>query len=331
MNKKKPTMRDVANLAGVTQPTVSYVINGTANISKEVKVKVCKAIKELNYHPNYYARVLKTNKTNIVGIVIPDITNEYYSKIVQIIDNKLSADDYTVIISSTNYDSQNEFKSIHELINYNAEFILVTYQLNNTLCWNILKESKKKVVVLEGGKHCGGLPCINTDNFYGGYTATKFLLDIGKKRISYVSQKSNIEALLERCKGYIQAMKEQNLYDKNLIFLTKCPKDKWNEGKELGKKLLKEDIDGVVVSSDIIAVGIIKTLITNNIDIPKDIAIVGYDDIPLAELFLPSLSTISQPIESMCLMAIDWIQKDSNELLGKNIVLKPKLIVRETS
>ncbi len=328
MSKERPTMKDVADLAGVTQPTVSYVINGTANISGEVREKVNQAIRELNYKPNYFARVLKTNKTDIIGVVIPDISNEYYARITYTAESMLKKKGYTIIIYSTNYDREVEEKSIKQLLTYNAEGIIIMYELGNPKCWDMLQNSGKTAVVLEGGNNCGNIPCINTDNYFGTYTATKYLLSKGRKKIAYIGQNVKIEALEERCRGYREAMEEAGLLHEDLICNTSGPGDKWREGVILGHRLATSDVDGVIVSSDIIAVGILKTLLIAGKRIPHDVSIIGYDDIPLAELFVPALTTVAQPIEQMCSLAVEMIGS-IKEL--KNESLKPKLVIRETT
>ena len=129
MRKGRPTMKDVAALAGVTQPTVSYVINGTATISEEVKEKVNRAIKELNYEPNYTARALKTNRSEIIGILIPDISNEYYSRMVSLISTMLRKRGYTTMVSSTNYEKDTEMDSLRKMLTYNVDGMIVAYCL----------------------------------------------------------------------------------------------------------------------------------------------------------------------------------------------------------
>ena len=333
MIKGRPTMRDVAELAGVTQPTVSYAINGTANISQEVKEKIDQAIKELNYKPNYFARVLKTNKSNIIGIIIPDISNEYYSRMINIVDKILTDKGYTLVINSTNYDKKAEEKNINQLINYSAEGIIVMYQLGNSTCWEQLRESKQSVVVLEGGNKCKDIPCINIDNHLGGYIATKHLLDKGRRSIAYIGQNSEIDALADRFQGYIDAMKEYQLPYDNLIYKTHGPGNKWEEGTDIGKQLSHDALDGIVVSSDIIAVGILRTLMLSGKKVPQDISIVGYDNIPISQLFVPALTTIAQPVEIMCRLAVNGLLQNMNNNKKKmrNKLLLPHLITRETT
>ena len=327
--KKQPTMRDVARLAEVTQPTVSYVINNTANISYEVRERVNRAIRELNYKPNYFARGLKTRKSSMIGILIPDLLNEFFVSIVNEIERILLRESYDILIQSTNYDFNLEEKALRNLVDYNVEAIIVACQPGGKDSCKILKEYGRPVVILEGGTSCDEVPCINTDNFYGGYTSAKYLMDQGRKRIAFIGQNSYIEALKERCRGFFEAVKDYNA--DGILFETSEPGNKWDEGVKLGEQLLRYSLDGVVVSSDIIAVGIIKSLLSAGKKIPDEIAVIGYDDIPLAKLFLPALTTMAQPIKEMCSLAVSKIMQG---LKGETItdeLLKPNLIIRETA
>lgn len=332
MSKPRPTMRDVANLAGVTQPTVSYVINGTANISEEVKEKVYRAIRELHYEPNYNARVLKTNKSSMIGIIIPDISNEYYAKMVNLVEAELTRQNYTIMISSTNYDEETESSCVRQMLLYNVDGIIVMYQLLNRNCWKLLQESGRKVAVLEGGNVCRNLPCIDVDDHLGGYIAARHLIMQGRKRIVYVGQNVKMEALTARYQGYVDAMKEAGLFQKALVYETAGPGDKWKEGVAIGQRLLAQEIDGMIVSSDIVAVGILKVLLQAGKKIPEEIALVGYDDIPLAELFVPALTSVAQPMEEMCAFAVEQMLKsNSGKKEATKRTLTPKLKIRDTA
>jgi len=334
MSKDKPTMKDVAKLAGVSQPTVSYVINGSASISSEVKNRVNEAIKELNYKPNYYAKALKTNSSEIVGIIIPDILNQYYARLLQLLEEELHTKNYQVIIYSTAYNGRIEETSVRQLLSYNVHAIIALYQFTNKKCWDLLKAFNKPVVAIEGGSYCSeiGIPCINVDSHLGGYMATRHLLGMGKKRIAYIHQNSDIETLQERCDGYIEAMKAAGLYQPTDIFVTKNPNDKWNEGKILGKKLALHPYDGIIASSDLIAVGIIKELQRYGKLVPDQVAVIGYDDVPIAELFIPALTTIAQPLEEICAVAMEIIfNSDARFDSPPSPTLQPKLIKRESA
>jgi DNA-binding LacI/PurR family transcriptional regulator len=233
------------------------------------------------------------------------------------------------VIHSTNYDAAIEEKELHSLIDYNVEAIIFAYQPAGKKICGILHKYGRPAVILEGGTGCGGIPCINTDNFYGGHTAANYLLNQGRKRIAYIGQRSHIEALRERRRGFYEAVMESGKHP--IEFETKDPGNKWVEGVRLGKELLRHSFDGIVVSSDVIAVGILKSLLTAGKKIPENIAVIGYDDIPLAQLFVPALTTMAQPIKAMCDMAGHKILRG---LDGETIIdelIKPELIIRQTA
>lgn len=330
MKKKQPTMKDVAKLAGVTQPTVSYVINGTATISDDVKERVYHAIQELGYKPNYNAIALKTKRSHVIGIIIPDITNAYYSVMGSLLEKQLTKEGYTVLINSTGYKEQVERLIIEKLLSHNVEAFIVTYQFSNVECWKMLKESGKEVVVIEAGAKAGIFPQIETDNYYGAYIATEYLVKNGRKKVAYIGQKSNIDALKNREKGYEDVIKKYSRQE-SLILKTDVLKQKWEEGIIIGKQLLQSDIDGIVVSSDEIAVGILKTLLSSGVNVPLDKEIIGYDDIPVAKLFIPELTTIHQPVDDICENAVKMLLKAVRGEHVDSIMLKPELKIRKTT
>lgn len=333
MPKKRSTMNDVAKLAGVTQATVSYVINHSANISDEVKVRVNDAIKKLNYTPNYNARALKTNNSNIIGIILPDIVNQYYSRMVEHLEGLLIQSNHHTMVYTTSYNPEYEKEIIQRLLSYSVEGIIVLYQLTDTANWDILKYSGKPIIALEGGSYCKqiGIPCIKTDSFSGAYISAKYLLDQGAKKIAFIHQTAVNESLHDRLLGYTQAMEETGLYDPKHIFYLENTADRYEEYKKIADQLIKQPFDGIVATSDLIAAGLIRELLYRGKTVPDDIRVVGYDDVPLASLFIPSLTTISQPLEEICRLIIQILFPDENTRPAADTVIKPKLVVRESA
>ena len=301
MSAKKPTMKDVAKLAGVTQPTVSYVLNGTASISEEVKERVLQAVKELNYRPNYNAIALKKQRNNVIGVLIPDITNAFYSQIVSLLEKELTRMGYILLIGSTGYKEHVEEEILNRFLDHNAEAFFIAYELGNKTCWKILEESGKKILTFEGGRIAGTFPGIEIDNYYGASEAVKQLVKEGRRHIVYIGQPLGIEALARRQQGYIDAVGKYSGQDTPEIFTVDASDRKNEAGVRMGMLLAeRKDIDGILVSSTEIAVGILKTLISSGIRVPQDVSVIGYDDIPLAKLYIPELTTVSQPLTQIC-------------------------------
>lgn len=331
MKKRQPTMKDVAKLAGVTQPTVSYVINGTANVSPEVKERVYKAIDELHYKPNFNAIALKTQKSHVIGIIVPDIANSYYSLMASLLEKGLTKAGYTVLLNSTGYKIKVENQIVKQLLLHNVEAVIVTYQFSNPDCWKLLKDSEKKVVTIEAGKDAESFLQIEADNYSGAYEATEYLIRQGRKKIAYIGQNSNMDALSLREAGYLAALKKAGSQDKPVIYRTSGPDKKWEEGSKIGQELIHSDIDGLLVSSDEIAIGILKVLLSSGKKIPDDVSVIGYDDIPIARLFIPELTTVAQPVYEICEYAIDMLLDSLNGIMHEPVVLKQHLINRQTT
>ena len=333
MNNKRSTMKDVAKLAGVTQATVSYVINNSANISEEVRTRVYDAIRELNYTPNYNARALKTSSSDIIGIILPDIVNQYYSQMAEYLENLLIQTNHHTMIYTTSYNPQYEKDIIQRLLSYDVQGIIVLYQLVDNANWNILKLSGKTIIALEGGSYCcqAGIPCIHTDGFSGGYMATKYLLDKGAQKIALIQQTAANEELYDRFLGYAQAMKDAELYRSDDVYYIDITSNRYDEYERIGYELIQQPYDAVVTVSDLIAVGIIRQLITHGKRVPEDIRVVGYDNVPLARLFIPALTTIARPLEDICKRIIQMMFSADAHSASSRIVFKPRLRVRESA
>lgn len=333
MSKKRATMNDVAKLAGVTQATVSYVINNSANVSDEVKARVYDAIKKLDYRPNYIARALKTSNSDIIGIILPDIVNQYYSRMVEHLESLVIESGHHTMVYTTSYNPDYEKDIIMRLLSYDVQAIIVLYQLSDAANWEILKLSGKPIIALEGGSYCSqiGIPNMHTDSFYGGYTATMHLLDTGAKRIAFIHQTAVNESLHDRFLGYSQAMKDAGLYHAEDIYYIENTANRYREYEKVGSLLADKPYDGIVATSDLIAVGLIRQLKIHGKNVPEDVRIVGYDNVPFADLCIPSLTTISQPIEEICEGIIGLLFSPDGEKPSVDMKFKPELVIRESA
>jgi LacI family transcriptional regulator len=332
-NKQVYTMKDVARLAGVTQPTVSHVINGTASISKAVSDKVLEAIETLNYRPNELARGLKTNTSRTIGIVTPDITNSYYACIAKEIEILLIKRGYIAFLSNTDYNKESEQALVDKLLRYNVDGVLILCEFLNRKPLKYLESYDIPVVFLddEPVDHAGCM--ISTENEQGGYLAAKHLIDRGRRRIAYLGEKVSLFPLRMRYEGYRMALMESNIpHDKDLMILDNDMVYNFSKGLKYGKGILTKKPDAVFASTDIIAIGFMRACADAGIKIPDDIAIVGYDNIPLASLMTPALSTVTQSVEDIASNAVEQLFLQINKQpYEKNIILEPRLVIRKTT
>lgn len=326
-------MKDVAKLAGVTQPTVSHVINGTASISKEVRERVHAAIEELQYRPNALAKGLKTNTTKTIGLIMPDITNSYYACIAKEVERLLVEKGYISFLSCTNYDTASEQKIVDKLMRYNVDGIFVMCEFLNREPLRQLKRYGVPTVTLDD------CPCeyiasmVYTDNELGGYIATKHLIDRGRRRIAYLGEKFTMRSLSTRFEGYKRALLEANLpVDEDIIILDRALVYNFDTGLKFARQLADKGMDAIFASTDMIALGAMRALAEEGIRVPEDIALVGYDNIPLAELMTPALTTIAQSDSHIAAAATEQLLLQiMGEEYKSEVKLMPELIIRETT
>jgi LacI family transcriptional regulator len=333
MKKQVCTMKDVAKLAGVTQPTVSHVINGTASISKDVCDRVNAAIEALQYRPNALAKGLKTNTTKTIGLIVPDITNSYYACIAKEVEQMLVENGYISFLSCTDYDVESEQKIVDKLMRYSVDGIFVMCEFLNREPLKQLKRYGVPTVTLDDCPSEYIASMVYTDNELGGYLATRHLIDRGRKRIAYLGEKVTMRSLQTRFEGYRRALLEAGLsLDEEIILLDRELAYRFDAGLQFGKKLADKGVDGVFASTDMIALGVARAFFEAGIRVPEDIALVGYDNIPLAELWTPALTTVTQPSGQIAEAAIEQLFL---QIEGKKhkceVKLMPELIVRETA
>jgi len=326
-------MKDIARLAGVTQPTVSHVINGTASISKEVRDRVNQVIRELNYRPNALAKGLKTNKSNIVGLIVPDVGNGYYAMVARNVESRLVKLGYAVFLACTEYNQAMEASYLDNLLQYNVEGIIIAYQLTNRISIDKLIRMNKPFVTLDDELWTSPESSVRVDHFDGGYAATRYLLDSGRRRVAFVSEPLVMEAIKERLAGYEKAHGDMGLpVDKSRVITARSVYDKFKMGYELGKKIVEKEPDGIFAASDVIAFGVLRALKEAGKKVPGDIALIGYDDVPMAKVATPALSTVAQPVGRMVEIGVSkLVAMMQGEPALKANTLKPKLVIRETT
>ncbi|MCL6087364.1 MAG: LacI family transcriptional regulator [Actinobacteria bacterium] len=334
---KQATMKDVAKLAGVSQPTVSHFINGTAPVSHTVAEKMQKAIKELGYMPNALARNLKQERTNTIGLIIPDIDNGYYTEITKNVEKNLREHGFITFLCNTFYDERLEKLYINSLIQQKVAGIVIGYGLIGKKAYEDVCKFEIPAILMDDKVEDDELniPSVEVNNFTGSKLAVEHLYNIGAKKICYASEPLFNRTSNLRFEGFKKAMKEFG-YGENDSFIC-IENNQYNKiemGYNIGAQiLLNNNIDAVFASSDQLAFGIIQRLKEHNVSIPDEIAIVGYDDIQLSKLVTPMLTTVSQPKYFMAKKGVEILLKMINgePLTKKLFLLEPSLIIREST
>jgi DNA-binding LacI/PurR family transcriptional regulator len=338
-NIKTPTMRDIARIAGVSQATVSYVINNSNDISEAVRKNVLDAADRLGYIPNFVARNLKIRKTNILGIIVPDVMNNYYNEMIKYAEEMARGMGYFIFICYTMHNKDIEDWYVISLIQQKVAGVIICYGLTNRDCYKKLQKYNIQFVVIDDelNEVEGTAPSILVDNIKGSFLAVKHFISSRIKDIAYCSEPLYSYALRDRYRGFILAMNESGLnINKDMIYIA----DKKNEYEKIelgyiaaGEILSRSEPRGIFASNDQIACGIIKRLNEMGVRIPQDIAVIGYDNIPFSSVISPSLTTINQPIRSMSIKGVGILLEmiESQEAIREKVLLEPNIIVRESA
>lgn len=325
------TIADVAKEAGVSVRTVSRALNDYEYVSEKTKKKIFDTMKKMNFAPNNVAQQLRGKSTRLIGVIISRVTNPFFSYLVNSIEKTVYNEGYQVVILQTKEDKEREINFLEMLTKKQLDGMILTNIEND---WREIEQfyNNYKMVICNRNGRESDIPIIKIDEQAAAYEAITYLLKKGYKKIAYSTGSGNIN-IDQRYKGYLQALKENNIkpYKKHLF----SGVIGIEEGKQLVHTINKmgdDAPDAIFTSSDEVAAGIIGESYRINMKIPDDLAVVGFDDQPIATLLHPSLTTIRQPIEAMGEYAANVLLsmlKGSSP--PKPIELKTELIVREST
>jgi LacI family sucrose operon transcriptional repressor len=322
-----PTIKDVAQVAGVTVTTVSRVLNNRGYISEATRTKVNEAMKQLNYQPNEIARSLFRGKSNLIGLIIPDVSHPFFGQLTNAIEYYANKFGYKILLCDAYQDSTKERSYIDMLKRHQVEGIIMG---SHTLEVMEYLETDLPIVTIDRDIS-KKIPNISSDNYYGGKLATKLLVDKGCKKLAHISGPLELNTPAnKRYLAFMDVVKEENI-----DYIVKHTElNNFESYENLLYDMFEKypDIDGIFASSDLVAASIIKVANSIKKEIPKDLKIVGYDDIKLAYLLSPSLTTIRQPIKAMGELAIKiLIDEIKGEKCKTENILPVELIIRETT
>ncbi len=297
LKSRRPTQEDVAKLAGVSQTAVSRVLNQTDSaISEETRERIFEAITQIGYVPNKSARSLRTQRTQTIASIIPDITNPFYPAFQRGIQSVTTHKNYDLVIYDTDEKEENEWRSLNSLARAGVDGAIVSLFHHNIEDLRPLAEMGIPVVHWSNGPIVEGLLIdqIFVDNVAMAKTAVSFLIDKGHLRIGMIAGLENSPPRLDRIQGFREALHERNLpFDEILI----QDGDFTEVGGYQGmKKLLnlEQPPTAVFAANDLMALGAMLAIREADMRIPDDIALIGLDDIPASKLVNPALTTLTQ-------------------------------------
>jgi LacI family transcriptional regulator len=300
------TIHDVARLAGVSPATVSRVITGRASVSAEKAIRVRAAIDSLGYRPNPFARGLLGHGTSTVGVLVPQLEDEFYGKIVTGIESALRANDLHMLCSLGHDRPSDEQAGLDIFRERQVDglILLADRVPDSTLIG--LAEQKVPVVLVNRFLAELGPHCLRLDNVHGGLTATNHLLELGHRRIAHITGVLARPGSRERHEGYRLALLNAGIErDDNLVVEGDFSED---GGRAATERLLKRtDFTAVFAASDRLALGVLSALSEAGLRVPKDVSVVGYDDRSIARFTNPPLTTLHYPMLEMGFQAAEHL------------------------
>jgi LacI family transcriptional regulator len=335
--KNNPTMRDVARLAEVSVATVSAVINGTATVSPRRAESVRKAMEILDYHADQIARSLKTGRTRVVGMVIPDVTNSFYPEVIMGAEEVAGLAGYSVILCNANEDPVREQRLLGTLFSQRVDGVLIACS-DPEIAVDRLLRRRFPIVCFDRIPVGFRGDAASTDNFAGGYKATRHLIELGHRRIAVLAGRIELSTHAARLEGFRSAMQEVQILVPQEYCRTGAMQAE--TGYEFGFSLLRlpEPPTAIFCSNNKVLLGFMRALRDAAVPCPGQISVVGFDDFAWTESSHPALTTVAQPTRELgrqamqlLLSRIETGSEDQRATNYQRVILQPELRLREST
>ncbi len=332
--KKGVTIRDVALRAGVSIAAVSRALNESGYVSSEIKQRVHEAVKELHYRPHDSARGLKLQRTNTIGLVIADISNPFYAELASGVLSSAKKWGYHVILAAMDEEPAQEEEYLNVLMEKRVDGILAVATGQNSRLWREAIELGIKIVLVD--RKVTTLPdadAILIDNVKGGYDATRYLTELGHRRIGILSGPLSTTTGQGRLHGYHKALEEAALsIDPELVQMVGFKRESGIQAMEQ-LLALRRPPTAIFASNNLLGESAMFALRRRGMRIPEDISLIMFDDVPWASLTMPPLTVVAQPTAQLGTYAVEQLMqrlKHPNIPIseGRIVMLEPHLIVR---
>lgn len=330
------TIKDIARVAGVSYATVSRALNNHPDIRKKTRDKIVDIAREMGYSPNAIARGLVKKNTNMVGLLVPDITNPYFPEVARGVEDHLSSAGISVFLCNTNWEEKKEMVYINALKEKRVEGLIVA-PVNVASHQRIKDENLNIPVVYIGSRISDAAEnFVILDNVEASFIATEYLIELGHENIAFIGGFEDSISNRDRVSGYRKALKKHHLEKE--INMVKSSSFKRESGYAIACEFIREGKipSAIVTANDIIALGAIEAFENNGYDVPGNVSVIGFDDIEFASLPKINLTTIAQPKYMMgteaarILLSMINDQEDKHKTIEKRHIVRPELIIRGT-
>lgn len=336
-NKKKTTIKDIASVLNISPAAVSKALHDDSRISAKTKEAVKKIAKDLNYQPNHLASALRKGKSNLVGVIVPRTNSNFFSSVIQNIEEVLNKKGYNIIITQSNESYKKECSNIDTLLFTQVDGIIAS-MANETIKLDYYEKIKSKgipLILFDRGENDLNVDYIGINDYESSQIIVQHLVQQGCQRIAHIGGYRHTRIFNNRIRGYIDAIKKHHLpLDETLLIESSLTIE---DGRDKMMQLLnlKNRPDAVYVAGDYAALGALQVLNENNISIPNQIALVGFGNEPFTAMVTPSISSINQHSAEIgkqaALTFLERVNDPKMKQTLNKIILDAELIVRDSS
>lgn len=325
------SIKDIAKAAGVSHSTVSRALSNSPLVNPETAERIRRIAQEMGYFPSAIARGLVTKRTHTIGLVVTSIADPFIAEIVRGIEEVALDNGYNVFLSNSNADPDREVAVVKALRERRVDGIIVTASRVGDLYLSLLEEFQVPIVLINNQRDGRYVYSVATDNVHGGQLATNYLIELGHRRIGYITGPGRASSSFDRLEGYKRALRQHNLpFDPTLI-------SQGNGRMDGGERAMNQLLSlsspptAVFCYNDMTAIGALKAIKSQGLRVPQDISLVGFDDIAFAAYADPPLTTVEQQKYEMGRLAMEMVLHllDGAGAVD-NIVLLGRLVIRES-
>lgn len=318
---RRVTLKEVAKTAGVSLASASYAVNRTGSLGEESRQHILRVAEELGYRQNMSARATRTGRTGAIGLVLPDLTNPFFPHLAQSVVQRARSHGYSVFVTDTEGVEDLEREALRVLAERGVDG-LVWFPIRDI---NTAEAETNEIPTIVVDRTLPRLESVQADYANGGRAAIRHLLDLGHRRIGMVCGPTDIASMRDRCDAAAALIRAEG----ELVFTVENSFSIDLDGT-VTRALDQGRATAVFAGADIIALGIIRHVQARGLSVPGDISVVGFDDIPWAQMSTPTLTTIEMPIEDMASEAVEAVIRriDGSADLRRRVILDTALIIR---
>jgi LacI family transcriptional regulator len=322
-------LEQVARRAGVSTATVSRVLNDKAGVGKSTRVRVLKAVEELNYHPNLHARSLAGGRSRSIGVIVSNIENPFFLDVYKSVEIGAQAAGYDVILANTDYSAERLVTSIRLMIGRRVAGLAAIVSEMDAALIEELGRHRIPIVFYDVGLPRPNITNIRVDYRGGMQKLTSYLYNLGHRRVGYVGHHASLGPIRER----LQAVRDAAARYADLRVETASETDTLEGGRRAARSLLERNpsLTAVICVNDLMAVGVLRELRAQGRRVPEDVSVTGFDNVTLAQFCHPALTSVHIPRDEIGRTICESLISGEHDAAAREFVLDPELVVREST